>query len=670
MITKKLKIALVILLLPIMVLATECTTFTDIDGSSYKSDILVASDEGWISCRDTFEPYRATNRIEALKMVIVASGVNPPATTEQCFDDVPTGDWMNPYVCYGKNSGLLVNRSSFSPADSVNFAEASKLILRTLTHESYSETSTNWYDGYLAKMSLYGFKLAPSATINRDYFVYMVRTIQADPNKQPATEEPQVEEPTTQENETPTVEEPTNEQNNTTTQESNSSNEDTTEAVNEVAQGGFEHWFEPYRCFDTTAPALDLKVENNTQDSNNNRILDLEYFTSGGTQSCIDTEGESHELSFGTMWRGDGVEFGDLTSAEDKSIYKYKKVRVTIPNGKATTIKLAVITSLGKVMVTTLSINEAGEIIQGETIVYGLNGKKITNETIISKIKDAIAKLEAIKKRLDALLDFNTNLRANDKLKQEFDAIKKELDDAKKSIDDIKQAIDNTIADNDEKDALKKEADGIKKAIDDIKKMIDGYKQDEDNSQSAIDRLKAEIDKVIAMMRSGEVITAIENKIAIPKGRSLISGNIAIDNLSDAIYAIWIVDNAKWYGYSPHTDVQEQIKAKYRLIEGSIPPHKAVLVWATEDTTIDVGDDTPIEATHIYGNSLSMHGADNIGLSITGVECSQPNYTMIAAIKLMGDMPTLFMPDRVHETLESFSNIYQNDGYFVLCEKE
>jgi len=665
MINKKLKTLLTILLFPIVVLATECTTFTDVDSSSYKSDILAGSNEGWISCRDTFEPYRKTNRIEAVKMVIVASGVNPPATTEQCFDDVPTDSWMNPYVCYGKNSGLLVNRANFLPEDSVNFAEASKLILRLVTNQSYSEAGELWYAEYLQKMALYGFNLAPEATINRDYFAHILRTVQANPNKQPAVEEPTEEEPVVEENETPTVEEPTNEQNNSTTEETTP-----TLAVNEVAQGGFEYWFEPYRCFDTTAPALELKVQNDTTDSNNNRILELEYYTTGGTQSCVDSWGETRELSFGTMWRAEGVEFGDLTTADDKSKYKYKKVRVTIPSGKATEIKLAVITTLGKVMVKSLFVDVDGKINQSATSVYGLNGNKITNETIISKIKDAITLLEQIKLKLDELVNYQSILRSNDGLKQEYDNIKKLLDDAKKSMDDIKQAIDNHIADNDEKDALKKEADGIKKAIDDIKKLIDGYKQDEDNSPEAINALKVEIDKVIAMMRSGEVIVAVENKIAIPKGRSLISGNIAIDNLSDAIYAIWIVDNAKWYGYSPHADVRTQIKAKYQLIEGRIPPHKAVLVWATEDTTIDVGDTTSIDATHIYGSNFSMHGADNRGLSITGVECSDEKYTMTVAVKLMGDVPSVFMPDRVHETLENFGTVYQNDGYFVLCEKE
>ncbi len=133
MLSKKLKTVLTIFLFPVVVLATECTTFTDIDSSSYQIDILAGSDEGWITCKDAFEPYRETNRIEAVKMVLVASGVNPSATTEQCFDDIPTDSWMNPYACYGLNNNLLVDRDNFLPASSINFAEASKLILRSMT---------------------------------------------------------------------------------------------------------------------------------------------------------------------------------------------------------------------------------------------------------------------------------------------------------------------------------------------------------------------------------------------------------------------------------------------------------------------------------------------------------------------------------------------------------
>jgi|GEM_PF-952509 len=672
--TKKLKTVLTILLFPIALLATECTTFTDIDSSSYKSDILAGSDEGWITCNDTFDPYRETFRIEAVKMVIVASGVNPPATTEQCFDDVPTDDWMNPYACYGKKSGLLVDRANFLPTDSINFAEASKLILRSVTNQSYSESGELWYEEYLQKMALYGFDLAPEATINRDYFTHILRTVQADPNKQPVVvEEPKEEEPTTENNDT-TVEEPIVEDNETiesnTTTESNSSNEDIpTEVVNEVAQGGFEYWFEPYRCFDTTAPALELKVENDTADSNGNRNLDIEYYTDGGTQSCVDSWGETRQLRFGTRWSAEGIEFGDLTTAEDKSKYKYKKVRVTIPSGKATEVKLAVITTLGKVMVQSLFIDSDGEITFSDTVVYGLNDIKITNENILAKIKELIVKLERIKIRIAQLKEFSSRYRSNDALKNEFDAIKKELDDAKKAVDAIKQAIDQNIEDNDEKDALKKEADKIKKEIDDIKKLIDGYKQEENNSQEAIDTMNSEIDNIIAMMRSGE---KSEEEIptysySVPKGTSAISGTIDTTTLPKSIYALFIVDNAKWYGYSPHADVQEEIKSTYQVIDGVVEAHKGSLIFAYEDTTIEMREQTS-DMDHEYNKGLSLHGTNGVGLSATDIECKKPNQ-LTAVIKVRGSEPSIYLPDSDSEELENFTTIDANDGYYVLCDK-
>jgi len=287
-----------------------------------------------------------------------------------------------------------------------------------------------------------------------------------------------------------------------TTEENNSTDEANTteESSGKSAIEELQYWFEPYRCEGTTPPEFELVVEKDTIE-NNNRILELEFYTSGGTQSCVDTFGITRELRLGTKWKSLGANITDLTPLD--SDIKYKRVRVTVPNGVATEIKVLVITTLGRVMGDTISVHANGNITQSGTTVYGLNGKTITNENIISKIKDAITLLEQIKLKLDELVNYQSILRANSGLKQEYNAIKKLLDDAKKAIDDIKQAIDNNIADNDEKNSLKSEADSIKKALDDIKKMIDDYKKTEDNSQSAIDTLKAEIDKVIAMLRSG-----------------------------------------------------------------------------------------------------------------------------------------------------------------------
>ena len=444
----------------------------------------------------------------------------------------------------------------------------------------------------------------------------------------------------------------------------------TVELVGDTAIGGLSYWFTPYRCFDSVAPSLELKIQNDTTDSANNRILDLEYYTSGGSQSCVDTEGDSHTLAFGTRWRAEGLEFGDLTSDEDRGIYKYKKVRVTVPSGKATEIRLAVITTLGKVMVKSLFIDENGEITTNKTTTYGLNGIEITDTNILAKIKLLIAELESIKLEVEALLSEARQkvVNSDDTLKKKFDAIKKRLDDAKKLLDDIKQAIDNS---NEDKTTLKKEADKIKKAIDDIKKLIDGYKKNDDNSVTAIDDIKSAIDDVIGMMVSESSERVSSLGVDVPKGRSTISGAIDVTKLADTIYAVWMVDGGNWYGYSPDSDIRKKIKAKYRLIEGIIPPYKATIVWALEDTYITFENSYSVpNVTQSYGNGFSIHGTNNMTLSTDEIVCDNNNKSISGIFKVLGDEPSVFVPNREIENLENFTYIYSDDGYYVLCEEK
>lgn len=185
-----------ILFLPILVMSEECTTYNDIDSSTYKEEILDASDKEWITCKEEsspFNPTKNTNRIEALKMSLLAGGHNPPDTSEECFKDVLTDSWQNKYVCYAKKKGFIKDNPDFNSSLEINFAEASKMILKSMTNDNYGE-SEPWYQKYLDKMALYKFEHDASSKINRDYFVYILTEIEADPNKQAEVkEEEQVE---------------------------------------------------------------------------------------------------------------------------------------------------------------------------------------------------------------------------------------------------------------------------------------------------------------------------------------------------------------------------------------------------------------------------------------------------------------------------------------------
>ena len=70
---------------------------------------------------------------------------------------------------YGKNNGFLIDRSNFESAEDINFAEASKLILLSMTTEDYG-TSDPWYQKYLDKMSLYGFNNSSTDNLKKRLF--------------------------------------------------------------------------------------------------------------------------------------------------------------------------------------------------------------------------------------------------------------------------------------------------------------------------------------------------------------------------------------------------------------------------------------------------------------------------------------------------------------------
>jgi len=293
-----------------------------------------------------------------------------------------------------------------------------------------------------------------------------------------------------------------------------------------------------------------------------------------------------------------------------------------------------------------------------ELEVYHLNSAKVTDPNIIAKIKEAIKELEEIKDEVHGFVVYDT--------------LKQKLDGAKSKIDAIKQAIDNHIADNAEKIALKVEADSIKSAIDDIKSLVDGYKSSSDTSVQAIDDIKSDIDAVIDMMvRGGSSSSADKSYIDVPKGRSVISGNIDATKLPSEIYAVWIVDGGNWYGYSPKQSIRDAIKAKYRLIDKIIPAYKAVIVWADEDASIELEDDNSIEnVTQSYGKNFTIHGANNQNFSVDDVVCSDTNNSITGLFKVSGDIPSVFVPNREINSTENFTYIYSDEGYYVLCEQK
>jgi hypothetical protein len=156
--------------------ALVCSTFTDISGSEYKSDIDYASDRGWITCTDEFKPSEATSRREGIKMALRAGGHTVPETTEQCFSDVTVDKWVNDYICYAKDKGIISANAKFNPSEDITFEEASKMIIKSMNTNILLEGTETYFD---KMVSMYGFNNASASdTVKRDYFVYIISEIE------------------------------------------------------------------------------------------------------------------------------------------------------------------------------------------------------------------------------------------------------------------------------------------------------------------------------------------------------------------------------------------------------------------------------------------------------------------------------------------------------------
>ncbi len=155
----------------------------------------------------------------------------------------------------------------------------------------------------------------------------------------------------------------------------------------------------------------------------------------------------------------------------------------------------------------------------------------------------------------------------------------------------------------------------------------------------------------------------------LSKGRSVVSGNINISTLPEEIHSVWIVDGGNWQGYSPSEDIRDEISKKYTLLNHNISAYKATLVFALEDTQLGIMEDKePTDVTRIYANNLSLHGTNGVSISTDDIQC-QDSHHLTAAIKLMNDELSVYAPDRDVDNYSNFTDIYETDGYFVLCQK-
>ncbi|MBI4232346.1 S-layer homology domain-containing protein [Candidatus Peregrinibacteria bacterium] len=130
-------------------------TFKDVSANSaYAEAIEWVYEEGIFQGYGdgTFKPNQPISRVEILKVILLALGVNvqnPPAADKLGFSDVILGDWYMPFVYTAKTLGIfqgdgggLKAITTARPAETVNRAEALKMVFETLKKQQGTQISS------------------------------------------------------------------------------------------------------------------------------------------------------------------------------------------------------------------------------------------------------------------------------------------------------------------------------------------------------------------------------------------------------------------------------------------------------------------------------------------------------------------------------------------------
>lgn len=136
--------------------------FSDVSNDHYAyKEISSLFSKGVIKGYDdgTFKPEKTVNRAELLKLLIVGLQPTEDKSEKQCFPDV-SDEWFSSFVCAAKRLGWVGGYASgqFKPANTVNRAEAIKMIVSSVTTDLDSSASLpndvptdSWFAPYVRK---------------------------------------------------------------------------------------------------------------------------------------------------------------------------------------------------------------------------------------------------------------------------------------------------------------------------------------------------------------------------------------------------------------------------------------------------------------------------------------------------------------------------------------
>jgi uncharacterized protein YkwD len=142
---------LIITILGIFISIPTAFTYSDVLDNSA---IAYITDAGIVQGYEdgTFRPDNPINRAEFTKILIEAkTGENPTSFADACFNDFDSSRWFASYICYAKSEGIISGYpdGGFGPANNINMAEASKILVNVFEIELVPGPGSTWYSPYI-----------------------------------------------------------------------------------------------------------------------------------------------------------------------------------------------------------------------------------------------------------------------------------------------------------------------------------------------------------------------------------------------------------------------------------------------------------------------------------------------------------------------------------------
>ena len=151
----------------VFLISSTAFAFSDSNGHTNEEAINYLQENNIVQgySDGTYRPDNEINRAEFLKIILESLSIN---TNDAgfCFPDVKS-DWYAPYVCKAKNMNIVSGYpdGNFKPANSINLAEALKIILEAYGADTTGDSST-WYAPYLSFMEDHDLLTRISADIS------------------------------------------------------------------------------------------------------------------------------------------------------------------------------------------------------------------------------------------------------------------------------------------------------------------------------------------------------------------------------------------------------------------------------------------------------------------------------------------------------------------------